>query len=172
MWFGMRSFYVLLFLAFFSGQVLGEDLLAPPPGVRKLFEFSADGMQIYRCWLDEQTGKPPAFGWVFEAPDATLFDAQQQVAGTHFQGPSWKLKDGSEVSAEPIAKVDSPQPSSIPWLLLKVTTHQGKGSLDPVQFIRRVDTQGGTEPAEVCDAAHHNERQRIPYSATYEFFGP
>jgi len=169
----MRLSYIPLFLlVFFGGQALGEDVLAPPSGVRKLLEFSADGVQIYRCWLIEEAGKPASFKWIFEAPDATLFDAQGQAAGTHFKGPSWKLNDGSEVSAEPTARLASPVSGSVPWLLLKVTTHQGKGSLEAVQFIRRIDTQGGAEPTETCDAAHHNERQRIPYSATYQFFGP
>src|ERR1035437_1794382 len=69
--------------------------LAPPAGARKLFEFSADGVQIYICEPKDQ-----GLARVFDAPDAVLFDADGKRAGTHAKGPSWTLADGSSIEGE------------------------------------------------------------------------
>ena len=140
--------------------------LAPPAGARKLFEFSADGVQIYICEPKDQ-----GLARVFDAPDAVLFDADGKRAGTHAKGPSWTLADGSSIEGELSVKQPSPKQGAIPWLLLKVKSHQGKGKLDAVNYVRRMDTDGGTEPTEGCGAAHKGETARVPYSATYQFFG-
>ena len=153
------------------GVAIGQEALAPPPGARKLFEFSADGVQIYVCKPKDEAEKAQGYAWIFEAPEAVLFDADGKQAGTHSKGPSWTLNDGSSVGAEVAAKQPSPHEGSIPWLLLKVKSHQGKGKLGSVNFIRRVDTDGGDEPEEGCDAVHNGDTARVPYSATYQFFG-
>lgn len=170
-----RVFAVLLLGALMgalTGPALGEDALTPPPDARKLFEFSADGVQIYKCKLKDEAHQEQGFEWVFEAPDAVLFDADGKKAGTHGKGPSWILADGSQVVGEVAAKQPSPVDGAIPWLLVKVKSHDGTGKLGGVTFIRRVNTDGGTAPAGGCDAARKGETERIPYSATYEFFGP
>jgi Protein of unknown function (DUF3455) len=132
-----------------------------------LFEFSAAGVQIYLCRPKDQ-----GLAWEFDAPDAVLFDAQGKQAGAHFKGPTWKLGDGSSITGEVSVKKPSLKPGSIPWLVLKVISHEGAGKLDGVNFIRRVDTNGGAEPAAGCDAAHQGNAARVPYTATYQFFGP
>jgi len=150
---------------------MAQDASAPPSGARKLFEFRADGVQIYVCKPKDEALKDQNFAWVFDAPEAVLFNADGKQAGTHFKGPAWKLNDGSSVTGEVSAKQPSPKQGSVPWLLLKVKSHQGTGALDAVTIIRRVDTDGGTEPAGGCDMAHKGETARVPYSATYQFFG-
>jgi hypothetical protein len=150
---------------------MAQDASAPPSGARKLFEFRADGVQIYVCKRKDEALKEQNFAWVFDAPEAVLFNADGKQAGTHFKGPAWKLIDGSSVTGEVSAKQPSPKQGSIPWLLLKVKSHQGTGALDAVTIIRRVDTDGGTEPAGGCDTTHTGETVRVPYSATYQFFG-
>jgi hypothetical protein len=167
----VRQVFAAMLLTALSGSAMGQDALAPPSGARKLFEFSADGVQIYVCKSKDEAQKEPAFAWVFEAPQAVLFDGQGKQAGTHFKGPTWELSDGSSVTGELAAKQPSPKAGSIPWLLLKVKSHQGTGALGTVSFIRRVDTVGGAEPAEGCDAAQKGETARVPYSATYQFLG-
>jgi hypothetical protein len=167
----VRQIYVALLLTALSGAAIGEDALATPSGERKLFEFSADGVQIYVCKPNGEAQKALGYAWVFDAPEAVLFAADGKQAGTHFKGPTWKLNDGSSVTGELSAKQPAPKAQSIPWLLLKVKSHQGTGALDVVHFIRRVDTVGGTEPEGGCDAAHNGEIARVPYSATYQFFG-
>jgi hypothetical protein len=57
------------------------------PG-RKLFEFSADGVQIHVCKRKDQAQKEQVFSWVFEALEAVLFDAQATHAGTQVEGPA------------------------------------------------------------------------------------
>ena len=168
----MRQIYGAMLLATLSGAAMAQDALAPPSGMRKLFEFSAAGVQIYVCKPQDPARNERGLAWVFDAPDAVLFDAHGKQAGTHFKGPSWKLNDGSPVTGEVSAKQPSPKPGSIPWLLLKLKAHQGAGALDPAHYVRRVGTDGGTAPAGGCDAAHNGETARVPYSATYQFFGP
>lgn len=153
-------------LAAFAGAAVAQGSLAPAPDTRKLFEFFARGVQVYVC-----KQKDEAFSWVFEAPEAVLYDAQGKEVGVHAKGPRWTLSDGSSTVGEVIGKEPSPKQGAIPWLLLKTTSHEGSGKLDRVRFIRRVDTDGGAEPAAGCDAAHEGEAARVPYTATYEFFG-
>lgn len=167
----MRQIWAALLLCALSGGAIAQEALAPPPGARKLFEFSADGVQIYVCKPKDAAETAQGYAWIFEAPEAVLFDADGKQAGTHSKGPTWTLNDGSSVEAEVTAKRPSPHEGSIPWLLLKVKSHQGKGKLDSVNFIRRVDTDGGDEPEARCDAVHKGDTARIPYSATYQFFG-
>jgi hypothetical protein len=121
----IRQIFAAMLLSVLSGSAMGEDALAPPLGARKLFEFSADGVQIYVCGPKDEAHKEQGFAWVFDAPEAVLFDAAGKQAGTHFKGPTWTLNDGSSVTGELSAKQPSPKPSSIPWLLLKVKSHQG-----------------------------------------------
>jgi len=163
----MRGIGVAMILCGVTAAALAQDALSPPAGVKQLLEVSADGVQMYVC-----EAKDKGFAWVFDAPDATLFDAQGRQIGTHFKGPTWKLTDGSEVVGEVIAKQPSPNQGSIPWVLLKVKTHQGSGQLATVTIVRRIDTNGGVEPSGGCDAAHKGEVARVGYSATYQFFGP
>jgi hypothetical protein len=166
----VKQILAVILLSVFPGLAAAQDAIAPPSGTRKLFEFSADGVQIYVC--GPEAGKEQGFAWSFEAPEAVLFNADGKQAGTHFKGPAWKLNDGSSVTGEVTGKQASPKPGSIPWLLLKVKSHQGAGALDSVSFVRRVNTDGGAQPASACDAAHNGDTARIPYTAIYEFFGP
>ena len=167
----MRQIYAAMLLSALFGSAMAQDASAPPSGARKLFEFRADGVQIYVCKRKDEALKEQNFAWVFDAPEAVLFNADGKQAGTHFKGPAWKLNDGSSVTGEVSAKQPSPKQGSIPWLLLKVKSHQGTGALDAVTIIRRVDTDGGAEPAGGCDTARTGETVRVPYSATYQFFG-
>jgi hypothetical protein len=89
------------------------------------------------CKPKDEALKEQNFAWVFDAPEAVLFNADGKQAGTHFKGPAWKLNDGSSVTGEVSAKQPSPKQGSIPWLLLKVKSHQGTGALDAVTIIRR-----------------------------------
>jgi Protein of unknown function (DUF3455) len=140
--------------------------VAPPTGAPLVLEVQADGVQIYAC---ENNGKGPE--WVFKSPEANLFDARGQQVGTHFAGPSWKLTDGSVVTATVVSKADAPTPGAIPWLVLKATTHEGSGVLASASTIRRIDTRAGSAPATGCDANHLGDQARMRYSATYQFYG-
>jgi hypothetical protein len=149
-----------------TGPGLAEEPLAPPAGAKLLLEAGADGVQIYVCEPKDQD-----FAWVFEAPEATLFDAEGRQLGTHSAGPTWTLADGSEVTGKIAGKQASPLPRAIPWLLLEVKTHDATGRLAEAVAIRRVETKGGAAPTGGCDEAHKGDVARMRYSATYQFFG-
>jgi hypothetical protein len=61
-------------------------------------------------------------------------------------------------------------PNSIAELLLKASSHQGKGIMDDITYIQRLETVGGLAPTEGCDADHVGVIARVPYSATYFFY--
>jgi uncharacterized protein DUF3455 len=128
----------------------------------------ATGSQIYSC----QAATDGKFIWTLKAPDAELHDRQDKVIGQHSAGPSWKLKDGSEVTGKAAAHVDSLDADSIPWLLVNVVSHTGNGLLSKVTTIQRVHTHGGKPPAEGCDAAHLNAETKSSYTADYYFYAP
>ena len=166
----VRQILAALMITALSAPAMGEDTLAPPSETRKLFEFGADGVQIYICKMKDEAHLAQGFAYAFDGPEAVLFDADGKLAGTHAKGPAWTLSDGSSVTGEVAAKQPSPKKGAIPWLLLKVKSHEGAGKLDAVDF-RRVDTDGGVEPPDGCDAAHLGATVRVPYSANYQFFG-
>src|SRR5207253_9964689 len=63
-------------------------------------------------------------------------------------GPSWRHQDGSEVSGKAVARVESPDADSIPWLLVSATGHAGRGVLAGVTSIQRINTLGGQRSEE------------------------
>jgi len=127
-----------------------------------VLQAHGQGVQIYTCT------KAADWAWKLKAPDATLFDREGKVIGKHFAGPTWRLKDGSEVQGKAVQVRQ--QPGTIPWLIVAAHSTGGKGRLSHVDIVRRTDTQGGSAPSTGCDAAHAGAEVRIPYSAIYSFF--
>jgi len=167
----MRHHLTLIFAAMFAVTAMAAaqnptpDPTVPPPTQHPILIVTGKGVQIYAC---QQTATGPQ--WVFRAPEATLTDAAGNNVGIHEAGPIWKSKDGSVVRGELLQKSASPEPSAIPWLLLKAVGPSGPGIMTKVEFIRRSDTVGGMAPAMGCDAQHLNAAARIPYTATYSFY--
>ena len=144
------------------------DAIQAPAGEEVVLMAHASGSQIYTC----QAAADGKFSWTLKAPEAELRDRNDKVIGQHSAGPSWKLKDGSEVTGKAAAKVDSLDSDSIPWLLVKVVSHSGNGTLSNVTTIQRVRTRGGQPPAEGCDASHVNAESKSSYTADYYFYAP
>jgi hypothetical protein len=150
----------------------------PPPDVPKAIQAPpreevillahAVGSQIYAC----QAGPDGKFIWILKAPAAELMDRKDKVIGSHSAGPTWKLKDGSEVTGKAAAHVDSPDPDSIPWLLVNAVAHSGSGLLTNVTTIQRVHTHGGKAPAQGCDESHRDAETKSSYTADYYFYAP
>ena len=138
----------------------------PPSGERLLLRLEAEGVQIYSCASDK--GAP---AWRFQGPEAKLTSAKGRPAGSHFAGPTWKLLDGSEVKGSPVASKPAPEPDAVPWLLLKVASETGDGKLRGTDYITRTNTKGGVAPPSGCDPSHQGAQARIPYSASYSFYG-
>ncbi|MFY9744593.1 MAG: DUF3455 domain-containing protein [Candidatus Sulfotelmatobacter sp.] len=144
------------------------DAIQVPAGEKVVLFARGVGSQIYTC----QEGKDHKLAWILNAPDAELKDRNDKVIGQHFAGPSWKLKDGSEVTGKATAKVESLDPESVPWLLVSVVSHSGNGTLSNVNYIQRLHTHGGQPPAQGCDQAHTGAETKSSYSADYYFYAP
>jgi hypothetical protein len=142
------------------------DSIEAPAGEEVVLFAHATGSQIYTC----QAGGDGKFTWTLTAPEAELHDRQDKVIGRHYAGPTWKLKDGSEVTGKRVASIDSIDSESIPWLLLNAVAHTGKGVLTTVTTIQRVHTHGGQPPTEGCDASHRGAETKSTYSADYYFY--
>ena len=144
------------------------DSIQAPAGQEVVLYTHATGSQIYTC----QASADGKFAWTLKAPDAELHDRNDKVIGQHFAGPTWKLKDGSEVTGKAVAHVNALDEESVPWLLVNVVSHSGKGLLSEVTTIQRVHTHGGQPPAEGCDASHKGDETKSSYSADYYFYAP
>src|SRR5271154_1555880 len=145
---------------------LAQDSTQPPAGQQAVLTVKGDGVQIYVC---KQVDGPPK--WVFQAPEAKLLDAAGKEVGSHGAGPFWKSVDGSLVKGQLVTSSKPPDAGDIAWLLLKASAHEGDGVLSKVEYIRRSETHGGVAPAGGCDAEHLNAIVRVPYTATYAFYG-
>ena len=144
------------------------DAIQAPAGEEVVLYAHATGWQVYAC----QAAADGKFAWVLKAPEAELRDRADKVIGKHSAGPTWKLKDGSEVKGKATAHIDALDADSIPWLRVEVVEHSGKGLLSNVTTIQRVHTQGGQPPADGCDAAHPAAEARSRYTADYYFLAP
>jgi hypothetical protein len=148
-----------------AAAATAQNSTNPPSSQHPILTATGKGVQIYAC---QQTPTDPQ--WVFQAPEAELTDASGNAIGTHGAGPIWKSKDGSSVKGELLQKAASPEPTAIPWLLLKAAGVSGTGVMTKVEFIRRSDTHGGIALTTGCDAQHLNATSRVPYTAIYTFY--
>jgi hypothetical protein len=144
------------------------DAIAVPAGLDPVLFVHASGSQIYTCAATAD-GK---FSWTLKAPEADLKDRKDKVIGQHSAGPTWTLKDGSQLTGKAAAHVDSLDSASVPWLLVDVTTNSGKGALANVTKIQRVHTHGGMPPDYGCDVSHKGDETKSKYTADYYFFAP
>jgi hypothetical protein len=144
------------------------DAIAIPAGLDPTLFVHASGDQIYTC----KAAADGSFSWTLKGPDAELKDRKDKLVGQHSAGPTWKLKDGSEVTGKVAAKVDSLDPDSVPWLLLNVETNSKKGALANVTTIQRVHTHGGMPGSDPCDESHKDAETKSKYTADYYFFAP
>jgi uncharacterized protein DUF3455 len=141
--------------------------LAVPEENRLAFYYDAIGVQIYACQAST-TG----YTWTFQAPEASLFDRRGKLVIKHYGGPTWEsVRDHSQVVAKKVREFTA-HADAIPELLLEATAHHGKGRMDDVSYIQRLDTVGGLAPSQGCDAAHLGASARVDYTATYFFSRP
>ena len=143
------------------------DPTLPPPSAHVRYTVDGHGVQTYNC-----SAVKDGFQWVFEEPAAGLFDpSTHQQVGTHSAGPTWTWNDGSAITGKVLQTTPSPDPASVPWLLLEAhSTGTVTGALTGVTYVRRSNTQAGKAPATGCDAKNVNVVLRVPYQATYTFY--
>ncbi|MGA2096373.1 MAG: DUF3455 domain-containing protein [Candidatus Acidiferrum sp.] len=141
--------------------------IQPPANERLVLQVHAKGFQVYTCKEDVDR-----YAWELKGPEAELFDKGGKFFGKHYYGPTWEANDGSKIVGKAAANVPSPDADSIPWLLVTVVDHSGKGALASVTSIQRLNTKGGKALSSGCDNTHAAEELRVPYSADYLFFAP
>ena len=145
----------------------GSDNRAPevptaiqvPEGNKVQFHVFAEGVQIY-SWNGSS--------WVFQAPEAILYDADGNIVGIHYVGPTWESNSGSKVVAARVNSAASPNADSIPLLLLRATATDGPGIFARTTYIQRVNTVGGIAPATPGTAV--GQQAHVPYTAEYFFY--
>jgi hypothetical protein len=168
---GLTSSTLLAAASTVLSFTVAAQKVPPPiqvPANEQLFlQVHAQGDQVYTCKSDAAQ-----FTWTLKAPDAQLFDKDGKPFGKHFAGPSWEANDGSRVTGKKVAEAASPEADSIPWLLVNIVSHDGKGVLSRATTIQRLNTKGGKAPASGCDASHVGQEVRVPYSADYLFYAP
>ncbi|VWC09662.1 DUF3455 domain-containing protein [Burkholderia lata] len=157
-------------LAFCASSARADDSagLAPPQPATPVLSTTAAGIQVYTC--DYDAGHKLV--WVFQHPEAMLFDAGGTLVVRHGTGPSWEAPDGSRITGKKLAEAPSAHPGSIPQLLLAATpaatdAKATAGTLAGVRFVQRLDTAGGTPPDAACSTEH--AIGRFPYFARYVF---
>jgi hypothetical protein len=153
----------LLIPAIARAQPIPEAIKVPE-SQHSVLTLHAKGDQIYQCI--EQQGD---YSWTIKEPNALLFDASGQLAGSHTAGPEWKYKDGSHVQGRVLKKVDVTPDSAVAWLLLETTAPKGKGILASASFIQRINTRGGLPPDLDCNNNHLGIEKPVSYSADYIF---
>jgi len=169
----IRGSVVIFFIAVLSnsGHAQGPAenkvpaQLKAPDGAKLILHAQGKGDQIYTCKKQDA-----GYEWTLKAPEALLYDDNGRAIGKHFGGPAWRLDDGSQVTGKVLARVDSPDSSAIPWLLLGAANHSGAGLMSSVASIQRLNTKGGKPRTGGCDAAHDGEESRAGYTADYYFY--
>ena len=147
-----------------NGPVLPPqcDSLQAPVGTKLSFHVYARGVQIYR-WNGTS--------WDFVAPVASLFAEENYFGevGSHYVGPTWESKSGSKVEGRRVPGTGCmPDASAIPWLLLYRFSSDGPGIFNKVSYIQRVNTTGGSAPANAGSSV--GEVKEVPYTAEYYFY--
>ena len=126
------------------------------------------GVQIYTC----EQGAAGRFEWTLKGPEAELKDRKDKVIGQHTAGPTWKLKDGSEVTGKPAAQVDSLDSESVPWLLIDVVNNSGKRRAGRCHENTTCAYSRWQSGKWLCDEAHKGAETKSDYTADYYFFAP
>ena len=139
--------------------------LQPGKNERVLAVLRAAGVQIYECRT--KADEANSHEWAFVAPEADLFDRHGKRIGKHYAGPHWEAADGSRIFASVKARVESPSPEAIPWLLLTARSAGPNGSFSKVSSILRINTIGGMQPRGGCNAGSEGAKARVKYSADY-----
>jgi hypothetical protein len=143
--------------------------LRVPASQALIKQLHATGVQIYECQPVKNDSSQ--FEWSFKGPEARLFTKGGRLAGKHYAGPTWEANDGSRVIGELVSSSASPKPNSIAWLLLRAKATAGNGLFTHVQFIQRLNTQGGGLPGSGCRADQVGQQLRASYAADYVFYG-
>jgi len=140
------------------------DAVKPPAGTKEAMTLKGTGMLTYEC-----KAKDAAFEWTFAGPDAALTDKSGKNVGKYYAGPTWESMDGSKITGKQVA-VAPAAAGNIPFQLVETTPAMGKGSMEGVTHIQRVNTVGGVAPKDPCGKEQVGTKKTVAYSADYVFY--
>lgn len=128
-------------------------------------QLAARGVQIFRC-----EKRDAGAVWVFRQPQAELLDSSGKAVGQHGANFSFEHDDGSRLVSNIAAYDEASKPTDLRWLLL-TTRSFGKGALENVTHVQRVNTSGGMPPAR-CEASQLNQLLRVDFTSDFVFYRP
>lgn len=128
-------------------------------------QLASRGVQIFRC--EKRDG---GLVWVFRQPQADLLDAAGKPVGRHGANFSFEHDDGSRLVSTIAAYDEAPKPTDLRWLLL-TTRSFGKGVLENVAYVQRINTSGGMPPPR-CEASQLNQLLRVDFTSDFVFYSP
>ena len=136
-----------------------------PSTVEPTLQLTSRGVQIFRCEKREQ-----GLVWVFRQPQAELLDSNGKTVGQHGANFSFEHDDGSRLVSTIAAYDEASNPTDLRWLLL-TTRSVGKGALENVSHVQRVNTAGGMPPAR-CQSSQLNQLLRVDFTSDFVFYRP
>jgi hypothetical protein len=135
------------------------------PDAAAVVTFHAEGAQIYECKAGTDAKLTGTLTWVFREPIATLM-LDGRTVGRHYAGPTWEHMDGSAVTGKAAGNAPGATANDVAWLKLDVVSRRGNGTLANIDFVQRINTNGGALHGP-CDQAA--ALRSAPYSADYVF---
>lgn len=153
--------------AMVDNAALPEPVRAPAGAEMTLWSVGK-GEITYIC--KEKADQAGAYGWVFGAPDAKLYDKDDKVIGKYYGGPTWEANDGSKVTGKQLAVAPNGS-GNIPLQLVQTEPATGSGVLEGTTYIQRLNTKGGVAPSATCDKGSAGKEMTVKYEADYVFYG-
>ena len=141
-----------------------------PNGNSRVATYYAVGVQKYKARIKAESD-PEVYEWVFVAPQADLYDINNEKVGTHGAGPFWQISLLDLIFGQqftPAKSSPSENPESIDWLLLMPKIGiTPTGIFAQVDYIQRIATKGGKAP--LTPPSGINETIDVKYKAVYRF---
>src|SRR5580692_5973514 len=99
-------------------------------------------------------------------PDGQVLALAARATGVQIYECKAAKEDPSQFSWA----LKAPVAAAIPWLLLRAKSTSGTGIFSAIASIQRLQTSGGSPPANGCDSSQSGKESRVPYTAVYRFY--
>ncbi|MBA2690672.1 MAG: DUF3455 domain-containing protein [Burkholderiales bacterium] len=162
---------ITLALAACSSMMKAPDAPAAvsvPAGNKPVMATVGIGELTYECRA--KANMTDAFEWAFAGPNAVLYDTNRVAVGKYYSGPTWESNDGSKVTGKQLAVAPAGNPGAIPLQLVQANPAAGNGVMTGVTYIQRLNTVGGTAPADACTSINVGDKKLVKYQADYIFY--
>jgi hypothetical protein len=164
--------YVPIFVL--SGCAMLPESMAPPglpsavtvpPGHKEAMTLKAVGTMNYECRA--RAGMSGAYGWVLNAPDASLRHWSGLRVGRYYGGPTWAYRDGSRLTARLIAASPAGKSAIQLW---QASSIEGEGEFSGVTYIQRINATGGELPTAPCTESAVGRGHKVEFAAEFVFY--